>query len=102
MTTTTPPAEAVIEVQELTTRFGPRLVHDRVSLTVYRGEVLAIVGGSGSGKTTLLREIIMLQRPNAGSIRVLGEDVLALGCAGGLEFCFSKAPFSAVLRYSKM
>jgi phospholipid/cholesterol/gamma-HCH transport system ATP-binding protein len=79
MTTTTPPAEAVIEVQELTTRFGPRLVHDRVSLTVYRGEVLAIVGGSGSGKTTLLREIIMLQRPNAGSIRVLGEDVLALG-----------------------
>jgi phospholipid/cholesterol/gamma-HCH transport system ATP-binding protein len=34
-----------------------------------------LIGGSGSGKSTLLREMILLQRPNSGSIRVLGVDL---------------------------
>lgn len=36
---------------------------------------MAIVGGSGSGKTTLLREMLMLQRPNSGSIRIFGQEI---------------------------
>jgi phospholipid/cholesterol/gamma-HCH transport system ATP-binding protein len=58
--------EAVVEVRDLVTRFGAQRVHDRIDLTVHRGEILAIVGGSGSGKSTLLREILLLLRPVSG------------------------------------
>ncbi len=68
--------EAVIEVRGLVNRFGPQVVHDQLDLDVWRGEVLGIVGGSGTGKSVLLRSIVGLQKPAAGSIRVLGVDVL--------------------------
>lgn len=67
--------EPVIEIENLETRFGATLIHQGVSLEIYRGEIFAIVGGSGSGKSTLLREIIMLTSPSAGSIRVFGEEL---------------------------
>ena len=67
-----------IEVRGLTTRFGQHLVHDALDLDVRRAETFAIVGGSGSGKSTLLREMIMLHRPDAGTIRMLDFDVLEL------------------------
>src|SRR6516225_6115513 len=70
--------EPVIEVRGLVTRFGDHVVHDGLDLEVRRAETFAIVGGSGSGKSTLLREMILLQRPQAGHVRVLGQDVLAL------------------------
>ncbi len=66
--------EVVVELDEVTTRYGDRLVHDRISLCVYRGEILAIVGGSGSGKSTLLRNMLLLQTPDTGSVRVLDID----------------------------
>lgn len=68
--------EAVIEVRGLRTQFGPQVVHDNLDLDVWRGEVLGIVGGSGTGKSVLLRTIVGLNRPAAGSINVLGVDVL--------------------------
>ena len=71
-------AEAVIEMRGVSTRFGAHVVHEGLDLEVKRGEIFALVGGSGSGKSTLLREIILLHRPDAGSISVLGRDVLAL------------------------
>ncbi len=74
----------VVEVKEMTTRFGDKLVHDRINLNVCRGEILAIVGGSGSGKSTLLREMVMLQKPTSGSVRVLGEDATGLADAPAL------------------
>ena len=55
------------------------MVHDGLDLAVHRKEIFALVGGSGSGKSTLLREMILLQRPDAGSVRVLGEDLQSLG-----------------------
>jgi phospholipid/cholesterol/gamma-HCH transport system ATP-binding protein len=63
---------AVVDVRGVHTRFGSAVVHDGVDLCVDAGEVFALVGGSGSGKSTLLREIILLQQPAAGSIRVFG------------------------------
>jgi len=70
---------AVIDVRGVHTRFGDAVVHDGVDLHVRAGEVFALVGGSGSGKSTLLREIIALQQPSAGSIRVFGQEVVGIG-----------------------
>lgn len=68
-------ATTVIEIRQLTTRFGEHVVHDRLDLDVRQAEIFALVGGSGSGKSTLLREIIMLQQAESGAIRVLGIDL---------------------------
>jgi phospholipid/cholesterol/gamma-HCH transport system ATP-binding protein len=67
--------EAVIEVSKVSTRFGDHVVHSEINLEVRRAEIFAVIGGSGSGKSTLLREMILLHRPDTGSIRVLGIDL---------------------------
>ena len=71
--------EAVIEISKVSTRFGDHLVHAELDLEVRRAEIFAVIGGSGSGKSTLLREMILLHRPDAGSIRVLGADLQSIG-----------------------
>ena len=68
-------AAPVIEVESVVTRFGAQTVHDGVSFSVARGEVVGMIGSSGSGKTVLVREIIGLQRPTGGTVRLLGTDV---------------------------
>ncbi|SAI51706.1 ABC transporter ATP-binding protein [Bordetella ansorpii] len=65
----------VIAVNGLRTAFGDHVVHENLNLAVLPGEILSLVGGSGSGKTTLLRQIIGLERPAAGSVRVLGREL---------------------------
>ncbi len=70
-------AEPVIEIESIVTRFGSQVVHNGVSLTIRPGELVALIGGSGTGKSVLLREVIGLQRPNAGRVRLLGTDVWA-------------------------
>jgi len=73
---TSPP---VIEVRHLSVRYGEHWVLQDVSLTVQRGEVLALIGGSGSGKTTLLRQILGLARPAQGEVRLFGEALFGGG-----------------------
>ncbi|HWL74333.1 MAG TPA: ATP-binding cassette domain-containing protein, partial [Burkholderiaceae bacterium] len=68
-------AETVLEVDSVVTRFGEQKVHDGVSFNLQRGTLTALIGGSGTGKSVLLREIIGLQRPTSGRIRLLGTDV---------------------------
>ncbi len=67
--------EAVIQVETLVTHYGERKILNAVNLTVYRGEILVIMGGSGSGKTTLLRHLLGLNHPTSGIIRILGTDI---------------------------
>jgi phospholipid/cholesterol/gamma-HCH transport system ATP-binding protein len=69
--------DRVIRVRGLENRFGRNIVHEGLDLDVFRGEILGIVGGSGTGKSVLLRSIAGLQRPAAGTIEVLGVDVLS-------------------------
>jgi len=55
-------------------RAAPRRAVDGVSLDVHAGETVGLVGESGSGKSTLLRTLLALERPQAGAVRLLGED----------------------------
>jgi len=71
-------SDLVVEVRDVHTRFGSAVVHDGVSLSVRRGEIFALAGASGCGKSTLLREMILLHRPQSGSIRVFGRDLSGL------------------------
>ncbi len=64
-----------IVVEGLVNRFGSSVVHDDLSLTVNRGEILGVVGGSGTGKSVLMRSIIGLQVPDEGQIEVLGRSI---------------------------
>ena len=73
-----PAADAVVQVTDLTMRFGNKLIHQHLDLGVRRGEILGIVGGSGSGKTTLLREMALLQQPSSGSVRIFGYEVAGM------------------------
>jgi phospholipid/cholesterol/gamma-HCH transport system ATP-binding protein len=70
--------QPVIRVRGVVNRFGGQVVHDGLDLDVERGEVIGIVGGSGTGKSVLLKTMIGLRRPNAGHVRVLGQDVWQL------------------------
>ena len=67
--------EPVIEVDDVVTRFGAQTVHNGVSFSVSRGTLVGLIGGSGTGKSVLLREIIGLQRPTAGRLRLFGTDM---------------------------
>ena len=68
----------LVEIRGLVNRFGSQTVHDDLELDIHPGEILGVVGGSGSGKSVLLRSIVGLRRPNAGSVRVFGEDLQQL------------------------
>ncbi len=70
-----------VEVAKVAQVFGPRTIFRDVGFAVETGEVFVILGGSGCGKSTLLRQIVGLQRPSAGQVRVLGQDMYAGGAA---------------------
>jgi ABC-type Fe3+/spermidine/putrescine transport system ATPase subunit len=74
-------ADGYVELERLTRRFRNVAAVDGVSLSIPRGDILALLGPSGSGKTTTLRLLAGFETPEAGRIRVAGEDVTALPAA---------------------
>jgi len=70
--------EKVISIRGLTKSFGEKKVLQGFDLDVRRGENLMVLGKSGSGKSVLIKCIVRLLDPDAGSISVLGQDVLTL------------------------
>jgi ABC-2 type transport system ATP-binding protein len=67
-------ADPVVEIRDLTRRFGRRAALDGVSLALPRGSVLGLVGVNGSGKTTIIKHILGLLEAQSGSVRVFGLD----------------------------
>ena len=67
--------ETVIRVEDVTAAWGGRVILERLSFEVYRGEIFVILGASGSGKSTLLKQMIGLHRPVSGRILVSGEEI---------------------------
>ncbi|MEZ4598376.1 MAG: ATP-binding cassette domain-containing protein [Syntrophotaleaceae bacterium] len=68
----------LIEVQNLTMAYGPRVIQRDLTFTVDRGDVFIIMGGSGCGKSTLLRHLIGLMAPAQGKVIYDGEDFWAV------------------------
>lgn len=69
----------IIQVNELSKRYGDQVVLDRVSFSVEEGEVFGILGPNGAGKTTLVECVEGLRLPDSGSVRVLGFHPLRQG-----------------------
>jgi ABC-type branched-chain amino acid transport systems, ATPase component len=69
---------SLLEVRDLTVRFGGVVALDHVSFDVNAGEVVALIGPNGAGKTTLFNVITRAYRPGGGTVALDGEPVLKL------------------------
>lgn len=65
----------ILEVSDIVTLYGQSLVLNRVSLTVDKGEIVALLGRNGAGKTTTMRSIMGLTPPRSGSIKLIGTEI---------------------------
>jgi len=72
----TEPTELAVEASNLTKIFAGKRVVDGVDLAIPRGSVYGVLGPNGAGKTTTIRILATLLRPDGGSARVLGHDVV--------------------------
>ena len=66
----------MIEMKGITKRFGRVVANNAVDLTVYRGEILSLLGENGSGKTSLMNMLSGIYFPDGGTIRIDGKDVI--------------------------
>ncbi len=67
--------EAIVEVRNLTKRFGQKLVLDNITLSIEKGRTTVVIGPSGCGKTVLIKHFIVLLRPSAGEVFFEGRRV---------------------------
>ena len=77
--------EALIRVRGLAKSFNGHQIWNGLDLEIYRGEILAIVGGSGQGKSVLLRVITGLLKPEAGEVELFGRNIETLSPEERLE-----------------
>src|ERR1700709_1843846 len=67
--------DIVLSAHDITVSFADKLILDKLSLDIRRGEILGFVGASGAGKSVLLRTILGLTRKQSGTIKLFGVDV---------------------------
>ena len=80
-----PDVDKVIEVENLVTHYGDRMILNGITLDVRDGEIMVIMGGSGSGKSTLIRHLMALETKTSGTMRILGQDIDELSSLEFLE-----------------
>src|ERR1051325_2259982 len=68
-------SEVVLETEQLSKKYGARMVVNQVSINVERGDIFGLLGRNGGGKSTTLRMALGLVRPTAGRVRVFGTDM---------------------------
>jgi len=69
---------ALLDVKDVTMKFGELVANDRISFTVETGSIVGLIGPNGAGKTTLFNCISGIYRPNGGSIIFDGEDITGM------------------------
>ena len=67
--------EPLIQVRDLKKCFGSNTVLEGVTVDIYKGDVVCVIGASGSGKSTFLRCLNLLEEPSAGQILFEGADI---------------------------
>jgi branched-chain amino acid transport system permease protein len=72
------PAEDALVVKDIVTAYGSIQALHGVSLTVGKGEVVAVLGANGAGKTTLLNTVCGILQPSSGTVAYLGEDITSM------------------------
>ncbi|MDQ2070034.1 ABC transporter ATP-binding protein [Natronospira bacteriovora] len=77
--TTDKTVSPAIQVRGLVNRLGDLTVHDGLDLEIPAGTTVGLVGGSGAGKTVLLRTLLALREPQAGSVRLFGQEMVGVG-----------------------
>ena len=70
--------DTIITAEHITNRFGKQLIHDDISFTINRGEIIGIVGESGSGKSVMLKTLTGLRKPNQGKVTLNGKSLKSL------------------------
>ena len=95
------PGEVVISARGVRVGYGDRLILEGLDLDVRRGEILGVVGASGTGKSVLMRTIIGLAPLLGGTIRIFGEDYMALPHAGSSSWRAGGACSSSTVRCSR-
>jgi general nucleoside transport system ATP-binding protein len=75
----------IVEMRDISKRFGPVLANDRISLDLWPSEIHAVLGENGAGKTTLMNVLAGMYQPDAGTIRIAGEGVQITSPADALH-----------------
>jgi phospholipid/cholesterol/gamma-HCH transport system ATP-binding protein len=99
----------LIEFKDVTKRFGPRTILERVNLKIYEEQVTTIIGLSGSGKSVLLKHIIGLLKPDEGTILFRGKPLHRMkkkemeACLGQMSYMFQgNALFDSITVYENV
>lgn len=66
----------IIELKDISFRYGSEVVLENISLNVHKGDYLGVIGPNGGGKTTLLKVILGLLSPTSGSVSLFGQDIV--------------------------
>jgi ABC-2 type transport system ATP-binding protein len=69
------PSSKIVEIRNLTKRFGKFTAVDALNLTIYKGEIYGLIGPNGSGKTTIIKMLCDLLRPTTGTTQIFGKQL---------------------------
>ena len=78
--------KAVIEIKDLYKSFGDNLVLNGFNMTLQEGENLVVMGKSGSGKSVMIKCLVGLEKPDSGTVKVLGKEINSLDQQCTLRF----------------